>query len=147
VSGVLHLVGPHYSTLLKYTGDWKSVEPDVVSSWFASPGGLTYTFKLEQDVRFHDGSSMTSADVKASYERIINPPEGVLSSRRALYEDITAVETPDPYTVVFRFKAPNASALDGFASPWNCIYSAARLKERPALPRDQDPGYGCVQLR
>jgi peptide/nickel transport system substrate-binding protein len=86
--GMLHPVGPHYSTLLKYTGDWKSmrIEPDVVSSWFASPDGLTYTFKLRQDVRFHDGSSMTSADVKASYDRIINPPEGVLSSRRALYD-------------------------------------------------------------
>ena len=38
-----------------------------------------------------------------------------------------------PTTVVFRFKAPNASALDGFASPWNCIYSAAKLKEDPQL--------------
>ena len=146
--GVLHPVGPHYSTLLKYTGDWKSmrIEPDVVSSWSASPDGLTYTFKLRQDVRFHDGSSMTSADVKASYERIINPPEGVLSSRRALYEDITAIETPDAYSVVFRFKAPNASALDGFASPWNCIYSAAKLKEDPHYPETKILGTGAFSF-
>ena len=52
--GVLHPVGPHYSTLLKYTGDRQSmrVEPDVAWSWSASPDGLTYTFKLRQNVRF-----------------------------------------------------------------------------------------------
>src|SRR5262245_34268927 len=86
-----------------------ALEPDVASSWSASPDGLTYTFKLRKDVKFRDGSPLTSADVRATYDRIINPPDGVLSSRRALYEDITAVETPDPYTVAFRFKAPNAS--------------------------------------
>jgi len=77
--GVLHPVGPHYSMLLKYTGDWKGmrIEPDVASSWSASPDGLTYTFKLRQDVKFHDGSPMTSADVRATYDRIINPPDGV----------------------------------------------------------------------
>jgi len=89
---------------------------------------------------------MTSADVKASYERIINPPEGVLSSRRALYEDITAIETPDAYSVVFRFKAPNASALDGFASPWNCIYSAAKLKEDPHYPETKILGTGAFSF-
>src|SRR5262249_25866139 len=73
---------------IRATGRSMRIEPDVVSAWSASPDGLTYMFKLRQDVRFHDGSSMTSADVKASYDRIINPPEGVLSSRRALYEDI-----------------------------------------------------------
>ena len=89
---------------------------------------------------------MTSADVKATYDRIINPPEGVLSSRRALYEDITSVEAPDAHTVVFRFKAPNASALDGFASPWNCIYSAAKLKENPRYPETKIMGTGAFSF-
>jgi peptide/nickel transport system substrate-binding protein len=143
--GVSHPVSPHYSTLLKYTGDWKNmrIEPDVATSWSSSPDGLTFTFKLRQDVKFHDGSPMTSADVKASYDRIINPPEGVLSVRRALYEDISSVEVPDDYTVVFRFKAPNASALDGFASPWNCIYSATKLKENPRYPETKIMGTGA----
>ncbi len=143
--GVSHPVSPHYSTLLKYTGDWKDmrIEPDVASSWSSSADGLTFTFKLRQDVKFHDGSPMTSADVKATYDRIINPQEGVVSARRALYEDITAVEAPDDYTVVFRFKAPNASALDGFASPWNCIYSAAKLKENPRYPETKIMGTGA----
>ena len=76
--GVSHPVSPHYSTLLKYTGDWKDmrIEPDAASSWSSSADGLTFTFKLRQDVKFHDGSPTTSADVKATYDRIINPQEG-----------------------------------------------------------------------
>jgi peptide/nickel transport system substrate-binding protein len=143
--GTLHPVGPHYSTLLKYAGDWKDmrIEPDVAEAWSSTPDGLTFTFKLRQDVKFHDGSPMTAADVKATYERIINPPPGVVSARRALYDDISSVEAPDPFTVVFHFKAPNASALDGFASPWNCIYSAAKLQEDPRYPETEVMGTGA----
>ena len=146
--GVLHPVGPHYSTLLKYVGDWKDmrIEPDVVESWTSTPDGLTFAFKLRRNVKFHDGSPMTSADVKATYDRIISPPDGVASARRALYEDISAVEAPDPYTVVFRFAKPNASALDGFASPWNCIYSADRLKENQRYPETQIMGTGAFSF-
>src|SRR5262249_43808799 len=58
-------------------------------SWVTSlnPGTFrlteeTYTFKLCRNVLFHDGSPLTFVDVKASYERIIHPPEGVLSVRQ-----------------------------------------------------------------
>ena len=78
---------------------------------------------------------MTSADVKASYDRIVHPPAGVVSIRQAAYEDITTIDTPDPLTVIFKMKAPVASMLLNFASPWDVIYSAAKLKEDPA--RDQ----------
>jgi len=56
---------------------------------------VSYAFKLRDNVKFHDGSSLTSEDVKVSYERIINPPAGVVSLRRALYQDINSIETPD----------------------------------------------------
>ena len=142
--GLAHPVFPHYSTLIRYAGDWKSmkIESDAAESWTVSPDGLTFTFKLRKDVKFHDGSPMTSADVKATYERIKSPPTGVVSARRALYEDITSIDTPDDQTVIFKIKAPNASMLDGFASPWNCIYSAAKLKENPRYPETNIMGTG-----
>ena len=52
------------------------------AEWKISPDGLTYTFKIRPGVRFHDGSPLTAADVKASYDKIVFPPEGVRSIRK-----------------------------------------------------------------
>jgi len=46
---------------------------DLVASWAISKDGLSYTFRLHQGVKFHDGTVMTPRDVKASYEKIIFP--------------------------------------------------------------------------
>src|SRR5246127_1043721 len=82
----IHPIIPHYSTLLKFdTGNYPQVVGDLAASWTVSADRRTYTFKLRQNVMFHDGSRLTSADVKASYDRIIHPPQGVLSVRRADY--------------------------------------------------------------
>jgi peptide/nickel transport system substrate-binding protein len=141
----LHPVRPHYSGLLKIVGDVNKkleVAGDIAESFEQSKDGLTYTFKLRPNVKFHDGTALTSADIKASYERIISPPEGVVSVRKALHQDVGSIETPDPRTVVFKMKAPNASMLNNFASPFNCIYSAAKLKEDPKYPEKAPMGTG-----
>lgn len=140
----VHPVAPHYSTLLKFDGkNYPKIIGDLAKSWTVSPDGLTYTFKLHDNVKFHDGSALTSADVKASYERIANPPAGVVSVRKAWYADISAIETPDATTVVFKLKAPNASMLTSFASPFDCIYSAARLAQNPRYPETEVMGSGA----
>ncbi len=65
----LHPIAPHYSTLLKFdTANYPDIEGDLAQSWTVSPDRLTYTFKLHPNVLFHDGSPLTSQDVKASYE-------------------------------------------------------------------------------
>jgi ABC-type transport system substrate-binding protein len=80
---LIHPVIPHYSTLLKFdTANYPQVAGDLAESWNVSPDRLTYTFKLRQNVLFHDGSRLTSADVKASYDRIIHPSQGVLQCDR-----------------------------------------------------------------
>ena len=128
----IHPVIPHYSTLLKFdTANYPQVVGDLAESWSVSTDRRTYTFKLRQNVLFHDGSRLTSADVKASYDRIIHPPQGVLSVRRADYGAVTGIDTPDPATVIFHLQWPDAAMLANFASPWNCIYNAAKLKEDP----------------
>jgi peptide/nickel transport system substrate-binding protein len=139
----IHPVRPHYNTLLKFDEpNYPKVKGDLAESWEVSADGLTYTFKLKPNIKFHDGSDMTSADVKATYERIANPGEGVRSIRRAAYADIASIETPDPQTVVFKLKERNASMLTNFASPWDCIYSAAKLKEDPRFPERNILGTG-----
>ncbi len=69
---------------------------------------MTYTFKLHPGVKFHDGTALTSADVKATYDRLRNPPQGVVSTRKATFGDIGTIETPDANTVIFKMKAVNA---------------------------------------
>ncbi len=144
----IHPVRPHYSGLLRLSGDVnKEIKHtgDLAKSWEMSKDGLTYTFKLHEGVKFHDGSDFSSEDVKASYERIVNPPEGVVSARKALHTDIASIETPDKSTVIFKLKAPNASMLNNFASPFNCIYSAAKLKQNPMYPATEIMGTGAFQ--
>src|SRR3989475_4940492 len=127
-------VAPLYSTLLQIDPySYPTVIGDVASEWKISPDGLTYTFKIRQDIRFHDGSPLTAADVKASHDKILFPPEGVRSIRKHHYSAVASVEAPDPSTVVFKLKFPSASLLANLASPWNVIFPKKYL--------DKDPNY------
>ena len=139
----IHPVRPHYSTLLKFdTANYPKIVGDLAESWTVAKDGLTYTFKIRKGVKFHDGSTLTAEDIKATYDRIRKPPAGVLSVREEGYADISTIETPDAQTVVFRLKKPNASMLANFASPWDCVYSAAKLKQDPRWPERNVMGTG-----
>ncbi|TAK09123.1 ABC transporter substrate-binding protein [bacterium] len=138
---MLHPIAPHYSTLLRFDPqNYPKIVGDVAESWNVSKDGLTYTFKIRKDVKFHDGSPLTAKDVKATYDKIIFPPEGVASARKASYAVVTVIGvptgfgeigTPDDYTVVFQLKHPSASFLANLASPWNFIYKAEILAKDP----------------
>ena len=139
----LHPIAPHYSTLLKFDApNYPQIVGDLAESWTVSADRLTYSFKLRPNVLFHDGSPMTSADVKASYERIVHPPPGVMSARKVDYAAIVSIDTPDPRTAVFHLLWPDAAMLANFASPWNCIYSAAKLAHDPQFPKTNVLGTG-----
>src|SRR5262249_47808076 len=130
----LHLVAPCYSTLLQIDPyHYPKIIGDVATEWKIAPDGLTYTFKVRHGIRFHDGSPLTSADVKATYDKIVFPPAGVRSIRRNTYAAVATIEAPDATTIVFKLKHPSASLLDNLASPWNVIYPKKYL--------DSDPNY------
>ena len=130
----IELVAPLYSTLLQLDPyHYPKIIGDVATDWKIAADGLTYTFKLRPGIHFHDGSALTSADVKASYDKIIFPPAGVRSVRKNAYTAVERVEAPDPATVIFKLKFPSASLLDNLASPWNVIFPKKYL--------DKDPNY------
>jgi peptide/nickel transport system substrate-binding protein len=130
----LQMVAPLYSTLLQIDPyHYPKIIGDVATDWKVSPDGLTYTFKIRPGIKFHDGSPLTAVDVKATYDKIVSPPQGTRSVRKIHYAAIDRVEAPDPSTVVFKLKFPSASLLDNLASPWNVIYPKKYL--------DQDPNY------
>ncbi|MBL8837432.1 MAG: ABC transporter substrate-binding protein [Alphaproteobacteria bacterium] len=144
---VIFSAAPFYSTLLKFDlARYPEIVGDLAESWTVSPDGLTYSFRLRDAIVFHDGTALTSADVKASYERIRRPAPGLISARSAVYADIDSIDAPDPRSIVFRLRRPNPSMLQYFASPWNCIYSAARLAQDPNWPAANIMGTGPFRL-
>lgn len=144
---LLHPVSPMYSYLVKYDSSQNGkIIGDLAKNWTVSDDGLTYTFKLHEGVKFHDGSPLTSADVKASFDRIANPPTGVVSLRKSAYAIVKSIEAPDATTIVFKISQPSASMLDNMASPFNCIYSAAKLKDNPKFPEQNILGSGAFQF-
>ena len=141
--GVMHYLPQHYSTLLTFNWDkFPELEGDVAESWNVSDDSLTYTFKIRKGIKFHDGTPLTAADVKASYDRLRNPPEGVISARLALFSSIDTVTTPDEFTVVFKLKNTDGFIMQGFGSPYNVIYSAKDLAADPKFPQKNVNGTG-----
>ena len=133
--GVIHPLAPFYSLLIRVNpanpSDPTDFECDLCVGKVPEPtnDGKKYTFNLRKNVKFHDGTPLTSADVKATYEKIIFPPQGVPSSRVAYYRMVDSIETPDDYTVVFNLKFASESYIPAMANPYNFIYSKKDLDE------------------
>ena len=87
-----------------------SMAPSLAESWTMSPDGLSHEFVLRQGVKFHNGETMTSDDVKFSFERYRG------ASHRLMQDRVAAIETPDPARVRFRLKAPWPDFLTFYAA-------------------------------
>jgi peptide/nickel transport system substrate-binding protein len=87
---------------------------------------MTYTFHLYKGVKFHDGDELTSADVKASWDRIVFPKDTV-SVRKSMFNMIKSIEARDKYTVVFHLNEPTPTFLNFAAHPANLIFAKKYL--------------------
>lgn len=87
-----------------------NVQPGLAENWIWNEATLTYTFTLRDGLTFHDGKPLTSADVKFTFDVIMDENNG--SENISNYEDITAIDTPNEKTVVFTLSAPNAAMPD-----------------------------------
>ena len=74
---------------------------------------------------------MTAYDVAASWNKIVDPPEGVISARRGYYSMIQTVEAPDAKTVVFRLKYATSAFIPALADPYAFLYKKEILDRDP----------------
>ena len=86
-----------------------TVQPLLAKSWTVSEDGLTYTFKLNEGVKFHDGTPFDCSVAKFSYERAVAPDS--TNAQKGLFEPIAKTECPDPATVVVSLKRPTSNFL------------------------------------
>ncbi len=104
-----------YIGLTDYDKDGNLI-PGLAEKWDVAKDGLTYTFQLRRDVTWHDGKPFTSADVKFTIEKILDP-KGTSWLKPALSQ-IAQVDAPDPYTAVFRLREPAPTLLYNL---WNGV--------------------------
>jgi peptide/nickel transport system substrate-binding protein len=78
-------------------------QPYLAESWTVGQDQKSYTFKLRRNVKWHDGKPFTAADVQYTFQEVLAKYH---PSSKAVFDRVTAVETPDPHTVVVKLKQP-----------------------------------------
>ena len=108
-----HLDGLIFSSLVE-RDDQMVIHGDLAESW-ETPDPLTYIFHLRHGIMFHDGSTFSSKDVKATLDFIRDSANH--SPKRGTYRLISTIEAPDPATIVFHLASPDASFLWNLCRP------------------------------
>ena len=147
-----------FDGLMDYKPGTTELEPDLAESYTVSDDGLTYTFKLRDGVKFHNGRAMTSADVKYSFERAVSPatqsPGGGYFGMIAGYDDVaggkattlSGIETPDDKTVVFKLTRPDATFLHLMAINFGFIVPKEEVEKAGADWGKKPVGTGAFKF-
>ncbi|HOR00780.1 MAG TPA: ABC transporter substrate-binding protein [Anaerolineae bacterium] len=114
-----------FSRLVCYDARW-NIAPELAQKWEMTDDGLKYTFHLRDDVKWHDGATFTSADVKWTIESIQNTKDAATAAR---VQNISKVETPEDYQVVITLKEPNLGFLGDLAHPWTFMILPKHIYE------------------
>lgn len=117
--------------------------PDLATRWTISPDGKTYTFYLRHGVVFHHGGTMTAADVRYSFQRLMDPK--VASPWASFFQPVTAVDTPNPYEVVVHLSQPYGPFLTAVASFLTVVPPSFVAQNKGNLTRVED-GTGPYEL-
>ena len=127
--------GNVFEGLVAYDRDARVV-PALAREWTVSPDGLTWRFRL-RPATFHDGSAMTSADVRFSFERALAPDSK--NAQKWIFEPIASIATPAPDMVEITLKSYTADFLDGLAMGDATIFSAASVSKAATEPVGTGP--------
>ena len=146
--GTIHPFAQFYSVLLRInpsnpasTTDFRC---DLCVGDVPKPtdGGLKYTFKIKKGVKWHrvnvtkktpaetkkwskaiGGTELNAHDLVATYKKLIDPPKGVISNRKAFFSMVESVTAPDDFTLVFKLKYPSGAFIPALALPYNFVYA------------------------
>jgi oligopeptide transport system substrate-binding protein len=147
-----------FDGLMDYKPGTTELEPDLAESYTISDDGLTYTFKLREGLKFHNGRAVTSADVKYSLERATNPstqsPGGGYFSMIKGYDDIaggkatelSGIATPDDRTVVVTLTRPDATFLHLMAINFGFVVPKEEIEKAGADWGKQPVGTGAFKF-
>ena len=125
-----------FSGLLHYDpADPSKVVGDLAEKWDVSADGTTYTFHLRRGVKWHDGQPFSAADVKASFDRILDPKFKSPKCGAALKPMVASVEVLDANTVQFRLKFAAAPFVSALGSAWCRVAAKHVLEKYPDLNR------------
>jgi len=116
-----------YDTLVEPDDDGKLM-PALAESWTVSADGLTWTFKLRAGVKFHHGKTLDAGDVKATFERIVDP--ATRSPKRNDFGAVRSVEAVDPLTVRIVLGERFAPFLATLGQGWGAILPADLIARR-----------------
>jgi peptide/nickel transport system substrate-binding protein len=147
----VHSAAPFYSVLIRVDPKNPSSTTDFVCDLCTAiphptDDGRTYTFKIRDGVKFHDGSPLTAADVAASWNAIIHPSEVTTSARESYYIMVDTVAAPDPTTVTFHLKFATGAFLPALADPYAWIYKKEILDQDPRWYEKNVMGSGPFKL-
>ncbi|MBI4083348.1 MAG: hypothetical protein HY423_12135 [Candidatus Lambdaproteobacteria bacterium] len=119
-----------YSSLLQFDPERTSeIIPDLATSYASSQGGTVYSFQLRQGVKWHDGKPFSSADVKVSMDRVLNPKVRSPRCGSLLRPIVAKVEATGEHEVRFTLKYPTVAFVPSIASAW-CRIAAKHILER-----------------
>lgn len=102
-----------------------NVVPAIAKSWEFAADAKTLTFKLDPNAKFSDGKKVTPADVKASFERILD--EATSAAARSNFLSIASIDTPDDKTVVFNLNTADVPILVAMANVNASIVPASEI--------------------
>jgi peptide/nickel transport system substrate-binding protein len=147
----VHSAAPFYSVLIRVDPNDPASTINFVCDLCTeipqpTDDGKTYVFTIRQGVKFHDGTPLTADDVAASWRKIINPPEGLSSSRKSHFLMVEGVEAASPTSVVFRLKFATGAFLPALAEPFAWIYEKAILDRDPRWYEMNVMGSGPFKL-
>lgn len=111
--------------------------PRLAESWSTSEDGLKFRFKLRKNATFHDGTPLTSADVKFSFERAVASDSK--NTQKWIFEPIAAIATPAPDEVEITLKTFSADFLDGLAWGDAVIFSEKSIAKAATEPVGTGP--------